>query len=69
MATWPDQKDAFPYIELAKYHEHRLKNWEAAIVYVDQALERTPTHQPREVEVLLHRKRRLEEKKASNATR
>jgi tetratricopeptide (TPR) repeat protein len=69
MATWPDQKDAFPYIELAKYHEHRLKNWEGAIVYVDRALERTSIHQPREVEILLHRKRRLEEKKASNATR
>jgi len=68
MATWPDQKDAFPYIELAKYHEHRLKNWEAAIVYVDRALERTPTHSRREVEILLRRKRRLEEKKASNRT-
>jgi hypothetical protein len=39
MATWPYKKDAFPYIELAKYHEQRLKDCERTIAYVDKALE------------------------------
>ena len=63
MVTWPYKKDAFPYIELAKYYEHRLKDCERAIVYVEQALEQTPSHQQKEIEDLLHRKQRLEQKK------
>jgi uncharacterized protein len=66
MSTWRRKKDAFPYVELAKYHEHRLRDFEKAIAYVDKALEQTLCHQPREIEILQHRRRRLELKKAGN---
>jgi hypothetical protein len=69
MASWPYQNDSFPYVELAKYHEHRLKDFGKAIQYVETALERTPLHQRREIELLRHRKRRLEEKGTGNAAR
>ena len=69
MAGWSYKRDAFPYVELAKYHEHRLKDWERAINYVDEALGLIPSHQPREIELLQHRRQRLEQKRASNATR
>ena len=66
---WPYKKDAFPYIELAKYHEHRLKDWNRAMAYVDEALELIPSHQQREIELLQHRRQRLEQKKSLNAAR
>jgi hypothetical protein len=69
MMSWPYQKDPFPYIELAKYYEHRLKDWEKSIAYVDKALEQVSSPQAREIELLLHRKRRLELKKVLNAAR
>src|SRR4030043_1262306 len=58
MVTWPYKKDVFPFIELAKYHEHRLKDFEKAITYVDQALEQTPSHRQNEFELLQQRRRR-----------
>jgi uncharacterized protein YprB with RNaseH-like and TPR domain len=64
MVTWPYQKDTFPYIELAKYHEHRLKNIEMAIAYVEKALERVSPHREGEVEMLHHRRLRLEQKRS-----
>lgn len=69
MLNWSYKKDTFPYVELAKYHEHRLKDWGKAIAYVDQALELIPFHQQKEIELLQHRRRRLEEKKGLNAVR
>jgi uncharacterized protein YprB with RNaseH-like and TPR domain len=69
MMEWPFKRDGHPYIELAKYHEHRLKEFEKAIEYVDQALALTPSHREREVELLLERKRRLLKKKVGNAAR
>jgi hypothetical protein len=54
---------------LAKYHEHRLKDWGRAMDYVDEALELLPSHQQREIEFLQHRRRRLEQKKGFNADR
>ena len=69
MVTWPYQKEAFPFIELAKYHEHRIKDVEKAIAYVEKALERTPADRQREKEVLLRRKQRLEGKRLSRETR
>jgi len=69
MVTWPYQKDTFPYIELAKYHEHRLKDFERAIVYVEKALEQMLPHQQREIEMLRNRRLRLEQKRAGNAAR
>jgi len=69
MATWPYKKDAYPYIELAKYHEHRLKDFERAIAYVDKALKETASDQEKEIELLLHRRTRLEQKRAGNPSR
>jgi uncharacterized protein YprB with RNaseH-like and TPR domain len=69
MATWPYQEDAYPYIELAKYHEHRLKDFDRAITYVEKALEQIPSHQQREIEMLQHRRRRLEKKRGGYMTR
>ncbi len=62
MMTWPYQKDSFPFIEMAKYHEHRLKDYEKAILYVDRALERTSSHRQKEIELLLRRRNRLRQK-------
>jgi hypothetical protein len=69
MAGWPYKKDAFPYVELAKYHEHRLKDWERAMDYVNEALELVSPYQQKEVELLQYRRRRLELKKVWNAAR
>ena len=69
MVTWPYQKDTFPYIELAKYHEHRLKDFDRAVAYVEKALEQIPPHQQKEIEMLQHRRLRLEQKRGENATR
>jgi hypothetical protein len=69
MMGWPYKRDAFPYIELAKYHEHRLKDWNKAMAYVDEALELIPSHQQGEIELLQHRRQRLEQKKSLNAAR
>jgi uncharacterized protein YprB with RNaseH-like and TPR domain len=66
MLDWPYKKDTFPYVELAKYHEHRLKDWDRAMTYVDKALAFTASHQQGEIEILRHRKRRLEQKKGLN---
>ena len=63
MLGWPYKKEVFPYIELAKYHEHRLKNWDKAMAYVDEALGIVSSHQCREIELLQHRRQRLEQKK------
>ena len=67
MATWRRKKDAFPYVELAKYHEHRLKDFETAIAYVDKALEQTFPHLSKEIEILRHRRQRLELKRTGDA--
>jgi tetratricopeptide (TPR) repeat protein len=66
MVTWPYQKDSFPYIELAKYYEHQLKDFEEAIAYVEKALEQISPQREREIEMLRHRRLRLEQKKVRN---
>jgi uncharacterized protein YprB with RNaseH-like and TPR domain len=66
METWRLKKDAFPYVELAKYHEHRLRDYETAIAYVDKALKHDFPHPAREMEVLRYRRERLELKKAGS---
>ncbi len=63
MLSWSYKKEVFPYIELAKYHEHRLKDWSKAMAYVDEALGIISSHQYREIELLQHRRQRLEQKK------
>jgi hypothetical protein len=59
MATWPSKKDPFPYVELAKYYEHRQRDFGQAIACVDRALE-LASQQPREIELLRQRRLRLE---------
>jgi uncharacterized protein YprB with RNaseH-like and TPR domain len=66
MLGWPYKKDVFPYVELAKYHEHRLKDWDRAMTYVDKALAFLPSDQQKELELLQNRRRRLEQKKGLN---
>jgi uncharacterized protein len=63
MVTWPFSKDIFPYVELAKYCEHQLRDFERAIAHVDKALEQIPLHREREIELLRRRRRRLEQKR------
>jgi tetratricopeptide (TPR) repeat protein len=67
MLTWPYKKDSFPYIELAKYFEHCQKDYGSAIAFVDKALAQPLPVQEREIEPLLHRRRRLEQKKGVDA--
>ncbi len=69
MAAWPYPKDNFPYIELAKYHEHRLKNYEKAMFYVEEALKRLKPDQQDETKPLLQRRCRIERKRNGNASR
>lgn len=69
MLTWPYKRDPFPYVELAKYHEHRMKDFEKAIAYVDQALEQISPHRQTETRMLRQRRLRLEQKRAKNTAR
>ena len=68
MLTWPYREDVTPYIELAKYHEHRRKDFEKAMAYVEQALTQIPSHQQREIEMIQRRRQRLEQKRVGNVT-
>ncbi len=67
MVSFRSHKDPFPFVELAKYYEHRKKDLDRAIAYVDRALEMTG-HHPKETELLHQRKRRLEQKKGVSST-
>jgi uncharacterized protein YprB with RNaseH-like and TPR domain len=64
MGTWPYKKDAFPYVELAKYYEHKVKDLEKAMAYVERAFEPSMPQRQKEIEQLEKRRRRLEEKRA-----
>ena len=50
----------FPYVELAKIYEHRLKDPQRAMFYTDQALSKTMASD--QIEELIHRRKRLAEK-------
>ncbi len=63
MVTWSRKRDVFPYVELAKYHEHRLRDFEKALAYVDMALQQTAIDREKETEILQRRRRRLELKR------
>lgn len=63
-------RDVFPYIELAKYYEHQLKDFDKAIKYVIDALDLLETRRAlggqnseRTREELLYRLNRLQRKK------
>ncbi len=64
MMSWPDPKDGHPFLEMAKYHEHRLREFKKALEYVDRALALTPPHREREIMLLLLRRERLAKKSA-----
>jgi len=49
-----------PYVELAKYYEHQVKDYSAAIDYVQLALDELPDHRADDYHELLHRHERLE---------
>jgi tetratricopeptide (TPR) repeat protein len=68
MVTWNRRQDTFPYVELAKYHEHRLRDFEKAVAFVNQAIEQMPSHDGKEIELLHHRKKRLELKRKGDAS-
>jgi len=51
-----------PYLELAKYFEHREKDFKRAKKIVEEALVKIPTHRSREVEELHYRLNRLQRK-------
>ena len=54
-------------VTLRDMGEHRLKDLEKAVAYVDKALDPALFHPPGEVERLHHRRRRLELKRTGNA--
>lgn len=62
MLSWHNSKDTYPYVELAKYYEHWIKDFEKAIEYVDQALKIVKPYQEKEIQLLLQRKERLKYK-------
>jgi uncharacterized protein YprB with RNaseH-like and TPR domain len=68
MMTWPNKRDAFPFIEMAKYHEHRLKDFDGAIAYVEKALEQIPPDRQKEIEPLLYRRQRLKGKRLADSS-
>jgi hypothetical protein len=68
MVTLPHKKDPFPYVELAKYHEHGQKDFVRAISYVDRAVKEITAGHPREMDLLQQRRRRLEEKRSRAVT-
>ncbi len=69
MLTWPHPKDEHPYIELAKYYEHRERAFEKALFYVDRALALIPSYREKEIRLLQERKQRLMQKKAHHEAR
>jgi hypothetical protein len=68
MVTWNRRQDTFPYVELAKYYEHRLRDFEKAVAFVNQALEQIPSHHGKEIELLHYRKKRLQLKRTGHAS-
>jgi len=58
-----DDGDMFALIELAKWHEHRLCDFECALDLVRHALNRTPVMTAIEKNALVHRFHRLEKRR------
>lgn len=51
-----------PYVELAKYYEHKEKNFSIAMKYVNEALGRIQSYRITDIAELRHRRSRLERK-------
>lgn len=70
MISWDGSRSSFPYVELAKYYEHRVKDYSKALEMVRRAFETLDYLSFSEREALLHRQRRLigKEKRARGST-
>jgi tetratricopeptide (TPR) repeat protein len=59
MISWDGRRNPFPYVELAKYYEHRSKDYSKALEMVQRAFETVDHLNFSEREALLHRQRRV----------
>jgi uncharacterized protein YprB with RNaseH-like and TPR domain len=62
MISWDGMRSSFPYVELAKYYEHRVKDYWKALEVVRRAFEAVDNLGLSERNALLHRQRRVMEK-------
>jgi len=62
MISWDGGKSSFPYVELAKYYEHRAKDYSRALEMVRGALEMGDYLGLSEREALLYRRKRILQK-------
>ncbi len=65
MISWDGRRSSFPYVELAKYYEHRVRDYSKALEMVRMAFEMFDYLGFSEREALLHRQRRLMGKQMS----
>jgi uncharacterized protein YprB with RNaseH-like and TPR domain len=70
MLSWDGRRSSFPYVELAKHYEHRVKDYSKALEMVRRASEMVDCLGLSEREALLYRERRVirKEKKARCST-
>ena len=70
MISWDGRRNPFPYVELAKYYEHRVKDYSKALEMVRRAFEMVDCLGSSEREALLHRERRVvrKEKRAQRSS-
>jgi hypothetical protein len=59
MISWDGRRSPFPYVELAKYYEHRAKDYSKALEMVRRTFEMVDWLGLSEREALLHRQRRV----------
>jgi len=59
MISWDGSRSFFPYVELAKYYEHGVKDYWKALEMVRRAFEMVDCLGFSEREALLHRQRRV----------
>ena len=62
MISWDGSRSLFPYVELAKHYEHRVKDYSKALEMVRRAVEMVDCFGFSEREALLHRQRRVTRK-------
>ena len=62
MVSWDGRRSSFPYVELAKYYEHKVKDYSRALEMVRKAFEMGDCLRFSEREALLHRQGRVMKK-------
>jgi hypothetical protein len=62
MISWDGSRSPFPYVELAKHFEHRVKDYSKALEMVRRAVEMVDCIGSSEREALVHRQRRVTRK-------